>query len=303
MNKFSSFYTEQKYYDNDGKQRYRFIVSSKDIDRAGDSINVDGIDLSEYNRNPVVLYNHYGTPIGTSIVKKEKGILYGDVHFDEITEQSKITKRLIDAGTLKTASIGLEILERNVRALTDDEVKKLKRPWITNLRTIDKSMMLEWSIVDLPANINAEIQRCLEKGFDVSDLQKLYNENENKKIELLTKELNDMPQSEFTEKAGAVLSSKNKTKLNDAIKLINEVLDSSTPETDDTKQMEVEITIKDNEVLTELIEKLDMQNEVLKDLTAEVELLKKQLLEAPKQEVKEKEIYNYNKLKEVINAK
>jgi hypothetical protein len=65
MNKFSSFYSEQKYYDNDGKQRYRFIVSTKDIDRAGDSINVDGIDISEYQKNPVVLYNHYGTPIGT----------------------------------------------------------------------------------------------------------------------------------------------------------------------------------------------------------------------------------------------
>ena len=300
MNKFSSFYSEQKFYDNEGKQRYRFIVSTKDIDRAGDIINVDGIDISEYQKNPVVLYNHYGTPIGTSILTKEKGILYGDVYFDEVTEQSKITKRLIDAGTLKTASIGLEILERSVRNLDETEMKKLKRPWIRQIRTIDKSMMLEWSVVDLPANINAEIQRALEKGFDVTELQKLYSKSND--INLLTKELNDMPQSEFTEKAGAVLSSKNKTKLNDAIKLINEVLDSSTPETDDNKQLGVEITIKETEILTELNEKLDSQNEVLKELTSEVELLKK-LLDDTKKEVTTKEIYNYDKLKEVINGK
>jgi len=288
MNKFSSFYSEQKYYDNDGKQRYRFVVSTKDIDRAGDSINVDGIDISEYQKNPVVLYNHYGTPIGTSIVKKEKGILYGDVYFDEITEQSKITKKLIDAGTLKTASIGLEILERNVRSLTDDEAKRLKRPWITNLRTIDKSMMLEWSVVDLPANINAEIQRCLEKGFDVSELQKLYSENENNNLENLIKE-KDMPQSEFTEKAGATLSSKNKTKLNDAVKLISEVLETTLEETSD-KQLDTN---------------LDDVMAVLKEYDSKIELLQKEfnnLVEKINDFKAEPKILNYENLKELTNG-
>ena len=251
-NQFSSFYSEQKFYDAEGKQRYRFIVSTKDIDRAGDIINVDGIDLTEYLKNPVVLYNHYGTPIGTSILSKEKGILYGDVYFDEVTEQSKITKRLIDAGTLKTASIGLEILERSVRNLDETEMKKLKRPWIRQIRTIDKSMMLEWSIVDLPANINAEIQRALEKGFDVTELQKLYSETNN--INILNKELTIMPN---IEKAGATLSTKNRTKLNDALKLINEVLDT-TETTDDNaeKEITIEITQKDIEtVIEKLLEK------------------------------------------------
>jgi len=299
MNQFSSFYSEQKFYDADGKQRYRFIVSTKDIDRAGDIINVDGIDLTEYQKNPVVLYNHYGTPIGTSIISKEKGILYGDVYFDEITEQSKITKRLIDAGTLKTASIGLEILERSVRNLDETEQKKLKRPWIRQIRTIDKSMMLEWSVVDLPANINAEIQRALEKGFDVTELQKLYSQTND--INLLTNELTIMPES--IQKAGATLSSKNKTKLQDAVKLINEVLEIAAEQTEENKENDNDKLTKENEILTELNEKLDLQNQVLKELTTEIELLKKQILDNTKEEVITKEIYNYDKLKEVINGK
>ena len=49
---------EKSFIGADGKKRFRFIVSSNDIDRAGDSINIAGIDTKEYERNPIVLYNH-----------------------------------------------------------------------------------------------------------------------------------------------------------------------------------------------------------------------------------------------------
>jgi hypothetical protein len=222
---FGSEFTGKSYTDQTNKKRYRFIVSSSAIDRAGDSINVDGIDLAEYERNPIVFYNHdWNTIIGESIISKEDGFLYGDVWFDEITEISRQTKQQIDVGTLKTASIGLEVFETNTREMTDLEKALNKRSWIKKVRTIDKSSMFEWSVVPLPANTEAERKR------------------------LETKKEIDM---ELELKAGAKISRKNLEHLQNAISEINAVISAmDVDETaDKTMELESEIETKNNTIL------------------------------------------------------
>lgn len=283
---YSSVYTEQK-YDVDGKQRYRFIVSTNNIDRSGDSIDIKGIDTKEYERNPAVFYNHdTENAIGNSILTKTANVLYADVWFDEITEKSKQVKAQIDAGTLKTASIGLEVFKTSMRDLTDSEQKANLRTYIKQIRTIDESAMIEWSVVTLPMNINAEIQRALEKGFDTIETLKYY-----------TKELfEDIMETE--NKSGATLSQKNKDKLTNAIQMLTEILDSSTKEdttTNDTAKeyLTIEQHEKDTkEILGELSE--------LKSMITHLEIKEEKKPDA----IEEKKLLDYKQLQELaINAK
>ena len=245
--KFSAMYDNKSYTDDEGKQRYRFVVSSTAIDRVGDSINVKNIDLTEYEKNPIVLYNHNrDVIIGNSIIKRVGDLLYGDVWFDEIHEISKKTKQQVDAGTLKTASIGLEVYETKFRELSAQERFDNKRTWINEVRVIEKSLMYEWSVVPMPANTEAELQRAKEKGFDVENMIKSL-ESENIEIELTTKKENIMPEN--LEKAGAKLSKTNKEALEQAKDLIIKVL-GETEDEDEMKnfQLENQVTKLENEI-------------------------------------------------------
>ena len=256
--KFSAVYDNKSYTDDEGKQRYRFVVSSNAIDRVGDSINVKNIDLTEYEKNPIVLYNHNrDIIIGNSIIKRVGDLLYGDVWFDEIHEISKKTKQQVDAGTLKTASIGLEVYETKFRELSAQERFDNKRTWINEVRIIDKSLMYEWSVVPMPANVEAELQRAKEKGYDV--------ENMIKSFEIENTEINtnkEIVMEQTIEKAGAKLSKTNKEALEQAKDLIIKVL-GATEDEDEMKTFEIEnqITKLENEVkdladkLVNLIEK------------------------------------------------
>jgi hypothetical protein len=243
--KFSAVYDNKSYTDDEGKQRYRFVVSSNAIDRVGDSINVKNIDLTEYEKNPIVLYNHNrDIIIGNSIIKRVGDLLYGDVWFDEIHEISKKTKQQVDAGTLKTASIGLEVYETKFRELSAQERFDNKRTWINEVRIIDKSLMYEWSVVPMPANVEAELQRAKEKGYDVENMIKSF-ENENTEINT-NKEI---VMEQTIEKAGAKLSKTNKEALEQAKDLIIKVL-GTTEDEDEMKTFEIEnqITKLENEV-------------------------------------------------------
>lgn len=236
---FYGSYLEKSYLDGD-KKYYRFVISSNHVDRSGDSINVYGINTQEYERNPIVLYNHDPSiVIGTSKIVKEDNYLYGDVWFDEVHEISKKTKQQIDLGTLKTASIGLEVYEVGQRELSEQEKAQNLRNWIKKVRTIDKSNMFEWSIVPLPANIEAERKRLeIKKEFEMN---------------------------EVIEKAGAKISKKNLTHLQNAISEINSVI--SDMEVDE-KQAELDATI---EKLQSEIDELTKQNQTLQNENSELQ--------------------------------
>ena len=239
----------------DKTDTYTFVVSTPDIDRVGDSINVRGIDLSEYKKNAIVLRNHKGVGIGAaSSIKVIDNKLIAECQFHEITEESRETKAMIDGGYLKTASIGFEPIKMDTRELTDEDKKAIKgRPWIRNITLIQKSIMLEFSIVDLPANINAEIQRGLKKGIDIKILTNQYNDmitkdSENiesfkmeKKIEkapIEQEETKAVLNKAVIEKAGAVLSKANIAKLDTIIKSATSIKESSIKEPKEPEEKE-----------------------------------------------------------------
>ena len=136
----------------------RVILSDSSLNRYGFRILTEGIDLTSFRKNPMMLYMHFrdeGSPfwgqnkaIGYwKNIKVEDGVLSAEPVFDEVDELSKTIAAKFNAGTFNAASIGIRILA------TSDE-KKYLVPGQTRA-TVTKCDLMEASIVDIPANANA----------------------------------------------------------------------------------------------------------------------------------------------------
>lgn len=257
---FSCIYQKDKsYIAEDGKKYYAFKITSSNIDRIGDRIIPSGIDTSEYLTNNVVFYNHdKNLVIGTSIIElsEDGSEMYGYVNFDELSELSKMVKNQVENESLKTASIGLNVVSQQERLPTESEKLLISnRPYLRKITDINKSILIEWSIVTLPMNTAATRQRALEKGFDLTEI----NLTENKELETMENELN---------KAGAKVSKSRLEKILNAIALLQEVVaDTEQPAPDiQSEPMDSEIDMK-----------LDEKNLEIELLIKQVETLKSEL--------------------------
>jgi HK97 family phage prohead protease len=228
----------------DGKDTYRFKITQNNIDRVGDRLIVAGLDVSEYMENNIILFNHdTDKPIGTSILEfnEDKTMLFAVATFDEVTQLSKDVKGMIDAGTLKTASIGFQGTEFLDRVPTEEEKAQIaNRPYLKRITDITKSILYEWSVAPIPANPKAArqkylLQRAMAKGFDTEMIKELGIENEVIIANEVTEIITDI-------KAGAVINSKNMQKLNNAIQLLNEVIESA--QTENEKIINTDIVAK-----------------------------------------------------------
>lgn len=129
------------------------IISTERINSYGSRVLTAGIDLTQYEKNPVLLYMHrrYGRediPIGIMTnLRVEDGVLYGTPKFDEDTEEEKIIAAKWERGTLRMLSAGLDVLEwsEDPAVLTPGQT----RP------TVTKSKLIEVSVVDIGSNDDA----------------------------------------------------------------------------------------------------------------------------------------------------
>lgn len=149
----------------------RFIGSDESLDRDGDTIAIDGWDVSNYMKNPVVLFGHdaYGLPVGKSIAvtadKRARQLLF-DIEFPTIEELSSNPKtpsehalkvdaiyNMAKAGILNTVSVGFRGLDYESTATG---------------RAYKRQELMEISIVPIPANPNAvAIMRAANIGDSV----------------------------------------------------------------------------------------------------------------------------------------
>lgn len=133
---------------------FEAVASTDDLDRHGEKVVQEGIDASNWNKNPVILYGHnsWNLPIGMgtriwtekkgkSVITKVSGVFAGHKEAQEVRE-------LYDMG-FSAMSIGF------IQKEYDDEKK-----------VIQKSELLEASFVAIPANPKA-VKELVEKGFDV----------------------------------------------------------------------------------------------------------------------------------------
>jgi len=158
------------------KDTVTVVASSDAVDRDGDVLDPKGWDLKNFQTNPVLLWSHLAgeLPIGKVLdIHTEGSELVAEVKF-ATHDFAKTVETLVRDGFINTTSVGFmpqEISEKD--ALTS------------------KQELLELSFVNVPSNPSATVRRGLKwKGF-----QAKVKEFEHKEIE---------------EKAGRVISEKNR---------------------------------------------------------------------------------------------
>lgn len=146
------------------------VINTEDLNSYGFWVKTDGVDLSRWKKNPVMLWNHHRTwkgsddevlPIGIGVnLKVEAGKIIVTPEFDMEDEFAAKIARKYEKGHIRAASIGIRVVE-----LSEDP-KHLKpgqrRP------TVTKSVMMEFSLTDIPSN--SEAVRLYDDGDQVMNL-------------------------------------------------------------------------------------------------------------------------------------
>lgn len=127
----------------------RVRITNDRLNSYGTRVLTAGMDVEQYERNPVLLYMHErGKVIGyVKDLKVEDGEVTGELMFDEASELSVRCKKQWEFGSLKMVSAGLDILE------TSEEEELLVQG--QTCPTITKSKLFEVSLVDIGANDDA----------------------------------------------------------------------------------------------------------------------------------------------------
>jgi uncharacterized protein len=138
------------------------IVSNSGTDRHGESITMEGIDLKEIKRNPVVLWAHEysALPIGkiTKLWKKE-GNLMARIKLDyDIYDFADTVYKMILRGTINAVSIG-----------------GMVRKWSDDYLTVEKLEMVELSVVPVGAHPDALVT-AKSLGMEVNTFRKEYED-------------------------------------------------------------------------------------------------------------------------------
>lgn len=136
----------------------RIILSDSSVNCYGYRVLTEGLNLEAFKKNPVMLYMHFrdeGSPLlgnNKAIGRWEDIQINGDELsaipiFDKVDDLSKEVAAKYEAGTFSAASIGIQIIATSAN-------KELLLPGQTR-ETVTEALLMEASIVDIPANRNA----------------------------------------------------------------------------------------------------------------------------------------------------
>lgn len=147
---------------------FRFVFSDASVDRMGDTIAVDGWDLTAFQKNPVILFAHDSSapPIGRAVNIFSDGTrLLGDIEFvtPEIYEFGHTIYKLIKGGFLKAGSVGFLPIEYEFSE--DDD-----RPYGIDFKAQE---LLEFSVCPVGANANALIAARAKNLINASQFRRL----------------------------------------------------------------------------------------------------------------------------------
>ena len=131
---------------------YSVTIFANELSRDGVSVDVDGMDFSNYRKNPVVLFAHdysgrtesSGLPIGRTLRLgcTSEGHISADFEFLSGDPFADRVRNAWNRGFLRGASIGWRAIE----ARPSERGRGLR---------IVKSELIEWSIVAIPADPDA----------------------------------------------------------------------------------------------------------------------------------------------------
>lgn len=146
------------------------VISTSGLNAYKFRVLTSGIDYTQYQRNPILLWMHNrpfrGTtdevlPLGRmENLRVEDDKLIGTPVFDETDEFARKIKSKWDNGTLKMVSAGLDVIEMS------DDPALLVQGQVRS--TVTKSKLVEVSIVDIGANDDALVLSHKGKNIQLS---------------------------------------------------------------------------------------------------------------------------------------
>lgn len=169
---------------------YTFCIHDESVNTYGFRILTSGINMEEFKKNPVVLYNHddWDTPIGKGEnIRVEGTRILVDVIFDEEEDKGKKIQGKVERGFLRMASIGTWPPEET------SEDPALKLPGQIG-PTVTKCTMREMSVCPIGSNHNAlaMYDRSTGKRIDLSDQHTVIRLMDNKSISINHKKESNM---------------------------------------------------------------------------------------------------------------
>ena len=137
------------------KRQVEFVISSEAVDSYRTVFKMDGWDLSGYNRNPIVCYQHRANSddpdniIGTSTVRIDGEDLIGTVTFEsaEINPRAEKIFQKVQSGTLRMASVGANVQKARLGVEENGEDP--------DVLYFTKQRLMEWSVVSVGSNPDA----------------------------------------------------------------------------------------------------------------------------------------------------
>jgi HK97 family phage prohead protease len=159
-----SFETEIKAVEE--SRAFDFVISSSAVDRYGDTVNVDGWKLTNFRKNPVVLWMHDNTllPVAkASNIRVEDGKLKARAEFTPagVARFNDTVFELLKTGFLSATSVGFLPLKYN---FVDDPQRRFGIDFL-------EQELLEFSIVTVPALAEAMIEgRDIDAGTLLAEI-------------------------------------------------------------------------------------------------------------------------------------
>ncbi len=107
---------------------FEAMISTEDVDRDGDILLAQGVDLANYRKNPVVLFSHnywsasavIGRSLGEEVIPGRGVRARFQFAGAEISEDADLVRRLWAGGFLNAVSVGF-IPKAQVIALVENE--------------------------------------------------------------------------------------------------------------------------------------------------------------------------------------
>jgi phage head maturation protease len=158
----------------------KVTISNERVDSYDSTLAVDGWDVSDFQRNPVVLYAHdqSGVPVGRDIgvhtragVDGAAGALIGVTRFvsEELDPFGAKIARFVQAGILRTTSVGFEPLEFEIA-----EDRDTGDSWFAPI-DFTRQRLREYSWCAVPANPDCLVDgaRLAKHGITRRDVDEL----------------------------------------------------------------------------------------------------------------------------------
>lgn len=199
--------------DNIENWTFKVVASDETVDRVWESIKIDGRDLKNYFKNPIILFGHKYNDMDDVVWKATKVYVENDQLIVEWifagTKSWQQLRQLYEEWILKTVSVWFIVKERDAN----------------NSKIITKAELLELSFVPVPCNPNAlslskdVLDACIENGM-IKEIETDENSNDE---EIEPDKVSDVMDHEISETENEQNENNQESVENDEEKTIKEL--------------------------------------------------------------------------------